>query len=69
MDPPRNTTVSEAVFLVDGFGYQTALGRLGFSGRSDYTDRNLVKKWFHTLKKRIDRFHNSWVGSRSNVGR
>jgi len=38
------------VFLVDGFGYQTALARLGLSGRRDYTDRNLVEKWFQTLK-------------------
>jgi len=61
--------LSEAVFLVDGFGYQTALARLGLSGRRDYTDRNLIEKWFHTLKMRIDRFHNSWVGSRSSVRR
>jgi len=47
------------VFLVDGFGYQTALARLGLSGRRDYTDRNLIEKWFQTLKMRIDRFHNS----------
>ena len=51
--------LSEAVFLVDGFGYQTALARLGLSGRRDYTDRNLIEKWFQTLKMRIDRFHNS----------
>ena len=38
--------LSEAVFLVDGFGYQTALARLGLSGRRDYTDRNLIEKWF-----------------------
>ena len=56
-----------AVFLVDQFGYRTALSRLGLSGRVDYTDRNLIKKWFHTLKMRVDHFHNSWVGSRLSV--
>jgi len=59
----------KAVFLVDGFGYQTALARLGLSGRRDYTDRNLIEKWFQTLKMRIDCFHNSRVGSRSSVRR
>ncbi len=57
----------EAVFLVDQYGYRTALSRLGLSGRVDYTDRNLIEKWFHTLKMRVDRFHNSWVGSRLSV--
>ncbi|SFS67529.1 IS6 family transposase [Halostagnicola kamekurae] len=59
--------LSDAEFLVDQFGYRTALSRLGLSGRVEYTDRNLIEKWFHTLKMRIDRFHNSWVGSRSSV--
>ena len=57
----------DAVFLVDQFGYRTALSRLGLSGRVDYTDRNLIEKWFHTLKMRVDRFLNSWVGSRLSV--
>jgi len=38
--------LSEAVFLVDDFSYQTALARLGLSGRRDYTDRSLIGKWF-----------------------
>ena len=59
--------LSEAVFLVDQFGYRTALARLGLNGQVDYTDRNLTEKWFHTLKMRVDRFHNSWVGSRSSA--
>jgi len=59
--------LSEAMFLVDQFGYRTALNRLGLNGRVNYTDRNLIEKWFHTLKMRIDRFHNSWVGSRSSA--
>jgi putative transposase len=37
------------------------------SGRGNYTERNLIEKWFHTLKMRVDRFHNSWVGSRASV--
>ncbi|WP_222912843.1 IS6 family transposase [Natrinema sp. SYSU A 869] len=59
--------LSNTVFLVDGYGYLTALSRLGLSGQLDYVDRNLIEKWFHTLKMRIDCFHNSWVGSRASV--
>ena len=51
--------LSEAEFLVDQFGYRTAVARLGLSGRVNYTDRDLIEKWFHTLKMRSDRFHNS----------
>ena len=58
---------SETVFLADAFGYRTAFSRLGLNGRIDYTDRNLIEKWFHTFKMRVDRFHNSWVGSRLSV--
>ncbi|WP_257300408.1 IS6 family transposase [Haloarchaeobius sp. FL176] len=59
--------LSNATLLVDQFGYRTAIARLGLNGRVDYTDRNLIEKWFHTLKMRLDRFHNSWVGSRRSV--
>jgi putative transposase len=59
--------LSDTTFLVDQFGYRTALARLGLNGRVDYTDRNLIEKWFHTLKMRLDRFHTSWVGSRRSV--
>ncbi|ELY56328.1 integrase catalytic subunit [Natronococcus amylolyticus DSM 10524] len=59
--------LSEADFLVDQFGYRTALTRLGLNGRVNYTDRNLVEKWFHTFKMRVNRFHNSWVGSRASA--
>jgi putative transposase len=38
--------LSEAVFLVDGFSYQTALARLGLNGRRNYTDRNLIENRF-----------------------
>jgi putative transposase len=58
---------SETVFLVDQYGYRTALARLGLRGRVDYAERNLIEKWFHTLKMRVDRFHNSWVGNRRSV--
>ncbi|ELY37711.1 transposase [Natronorubrum tibetense GA33] len=59
--------LSDTVFLVDQFGYRTALARLGLSGRVNSTERNLIEKWFHTLKMRIDRFQNSWVGSRASA--
>lgn len=58
---------SQAVFLVDGYCYLTALCRLGLSGRFDYPDRNHIENWFHTLKMRLDCFHSSWVGSRRSV--
>jgi putative transposase len=61
--------LSETVFLVDQFGYRTALFRLGLNGRVDYVDRYIIETWFHTLKMRVDRFHNSWVGGRSSVRR
>ena len=56
--------LSDATFLVDQFKHRTALARLGLNDRANYNHRNLIGKWFHTLKMRIDRFHNSWVGSR-----
>jgi putative transposase len=59
--------LSDTTFLVDQFGYRTAIARLGLNGQVDYTDRNLIEKWFHTFKMRVDRFHNSWVGSRASV--
>jgi putative transposase len=58
---------SESVFLVDQYSYRTVLVRLGLSGRVNYTERNLIEKWFHTLTIRVERFHNSWVGSRRSV--
>ncbi len=51
--------LSDAVFLADGYGYRTAFFRIGLSGQLDYTEQNLIERWFHTLKIRIDRFHNS----------
>jgi putative transposase len=41
--------LSNAEFLVDGYGYLTVLFRLDLSGHLDHEDRNLIKKWFHTL--------------------
>jgi len=32
--------LSDAVFLVDGYGYLTSLARIGLSGRLNYSDRN-----------------------------
>jgi transposase-like protein len=59
--------LSNTEFLVDGYGYLTALFRLDLSGHLDYVDRSLIEKWFQTLKMRVDRFHNSWVGSQTAV--
>jgi putative transposase len=65
----ENHDCGNTTFLTDSFGYRTVLNRLGLSGQVDYTDRNLIEKWFHMLKQRIDRFHQSWVGSRRSVRR
>ena len=59
--------LSDTEFLVDGYGYLTALFRLGLSGHLDYVDRNPIEKWIHILKMRVDRFYNLWVGSRVAV--
>jgi putative transposase len=59
--------LSDATFLVNGFDYRTSLFQIGLGGQLNYTDRNLIEKWFHTIKMKIDRFHTSWVGSRSSV--
>ncbi len=59
--------LSDTVSLVDGYGYRTALFQIGLSDQLDYTERHLIKKWFHTLKMWIDRFHNTWVGNRPSV--
>lgn len=63
----RETHLDNTVFLVDYFGYLTSFYRLGLSGQLDYAERNLMEKQFHTRKLRVDRFHNSWVGSWSSV--
>lgn len=55
--------LSGTVFLVDGYSYLPALFRLGLSDQLDYGNRNLIEKWFHIFKIRIDCFPNSWVGS------
>lgn len=59
--------LSEAVLLVDGYGYLTGLSRLDLSGRLEYSLRYHIEKWLHALKMKTDRFHSSWVGSRSTV--
>lgn len=38
--------LSDAVLLADGYGYQTALFRLGLSGRLNYVERNLIENVF-----------------------
>jgi transposase-like protein len=63
----RKHDFADTVFLVDGYGYLTALARLDLSGRLDYSLRNHIEKWFHTLRTRIDCFHASWVGSQASA--
>lgn len=48
--------LTEAVFLVDIYGYLTTLSRLGLIGHLEYVERNHIVKWFHTFKMRVDRF-------------
>ena len=57
-------------FLVDAYGYRTSLSRLGLRGRVERHDRNHIEDWFHTFKKRTDRFHTCWwaVGRPSSCG-
>jgi putative transposase len=43
-------SLGEVVFLVDDFGYQTALAQSGLSGQRQYTDRNLIKKWENSIR-------------------
>ena len=61
--------LDDTEFLVDGFGYLTALSRLDLGGRLDRRERNHIEKWFQTLKMRTDRFHTSRVGSRASSRR
>lgn len=53
--------LSETEFLVDGYGYLTALARCNLRGDLEYADRNKIEKWFQTLKMRVERFHNTWL--------
>ena len=61
--------LSDTDFLVDGFGYLTALARTDLSGGLDYIHRNKIEKWFQTLKMRVERFHNTWTGSAASAAR
>jgi putative transposase len=29
----------------------------------------LIEKWFQTLKMRVERFHNTWMGGRASAAR
>jgi transposase-like protein len=59
--------LSDTEFLVDGYSFLTTLCHLDLSGHLNYFERNLIEKWFHTLKMRVDCFHKSWVGSQTAV--
>lgn len=62
IDSVRNTT-SQIPCFVGQLDYRTALARLGLGCQVDFTDQTLIEKWFHTLKLRVDCFHNSWEES------
>ena len=59
--------LSDAYFLVDGYGYLTALARTDLRGDLEYVHRNKIEKWFQTLKMRVIRFHNTWTGSAASA--
>ena len=61
--------VSDTEFLTDAGGYLTALARLGLRGGLNYSERNLIEKWFQTVTMRIDRFHSFWRGSPASARR
>lgn len=50
-------------------GYLTALARCDLRGHLDYEYRNLIEKWFQTLKMRLKRFHNTWNGGPASAAR
>ena len=61
--------LSETEFLTDAMGYRTALLETGLSGQTEYRQRNLIEKWFQTLKMRLKRFHTTWMGSKASAQR
>ena len=61
--------LSETEFLVDGYGYLTALARCNLRGDLEYADRNEIEKWFQTLKMRVKRFHSTWTGWPASASR
>ena len=64
-----NHDVSDTEFLVDAGGYLTALAQRELSSQLNYSERNLVEKWFKTLAMRIGRFHSFWRGSPASARR
>jgi len=61
--------VSDTEFLTDAGGYLTALARPDLRGGLNYSERNLIEKWFQTVTMRIDRFHSFWRGSPASARR
>ena len=47
--------------------YLTALAQTDLGGHIDYVTQNLIEKWFQTLKMRVERFQNTWMGGRASV--
>ena len=69
--PPtyRETRCSDTEFLTGAGGYLTALARLNLRSEFNYSERNLIEKWFQTVTIRIDRFHSFWRGSPASARR
>jgi putative transposase len=61
--------VSDTEFFTDAGGYLATLARLDLRGELNYSERNLVEKWFHTVTMRIGRFHSFWWGSPASTRR
>jgi putative transposase len=49
--------------------YLTALAKTDLSGHLDYSERNIVEKLFQTYTMRVERFHETWNGSRPSAER
>jgi transposase-like protein len=56
----RNVISQRLSFSLFNSAIGLPLPDYGWPARVNYTERNLIEKWFHTLKMRVDPFHNSW---------
>ena len=60
---------TDAVFLVDGMGYLTALAKTDLLGDLNYSERNTVEKLFRIYTMHVGRFHETWNGSQPSAER
>lgn len=74
--PGRRTPVhlfggSDVTFstIVDGMVYFTVLARTDLDGELNYTDRNVVEKFFQAYTMRIEYFHEPWKNGRLSAER